>query len=77
MSTKKSQYHMEYAFLRIEAIVIEESDLYKKKKHSEQRISTLRGIALDSSHQDENRDISIFLNRKFVSNEIDENEEHH
>jgi hypothetical protein len=44
------------------------------QKHSEQRISTFRGIMIDWSDDDENADDSIRVNRESDSNEIDESE---
>jgi hypothetical protein len=45
----------------------------ENEKHDEQRISTLRGITIDRSEEDENADDSIRVNTEFDSNEIDEN----
>jgi hypothetical protein len=44
------------------------------EKHSEQRISTFRGIMIDSSDDDENADDSIRVNRESDSNEIDKSD---
>jgi hypothetical protein len=55
---------------------IDESDSHLRK-HDEQRISTLRGILIDSSEDPEdpeNADDSIRFNLEFDSNEIDESE---
>jgi hypothetical protein len=52
---------------------IDESDSHHEK-HSEQRISTLRGITIDSSDDMENALDSIRINREFDSNEIDESD---
>jgi hypothetical protein len=52
---------------------IDESDL-QLKKHSEQRISTLDGIKIDSSDDAENADDSIRVNPEFDSNEMDESD---
>jgi hypothetical protein len=53
--------------------VIDESDS-QDEKHFDPRISTLRGIKIDSSDEDENADDSIRINREFDSNKIDEND---
>jgi hypothetical protein len=55
--------------------MIDESDL-QSKKHSEPRISTLRGIKTDSSVECANASNSIRLNREFDSNVIDESDLH-
>jgi hypothetical protein len=44
------------------------------EKHSEQRISTLDGITIDWSDDDENTNDSIRVNREFASNKIDESD---
>jgi hypothetical protein len=46
------------------------------EKHDEQRISTLRGITIDSSDDDKNANDSIRFNLEFDSNETDESLEH-
>jgi hypothetical protein len=46
---------------------IDES-LRQSEKHDEQRISTLRGISIDSSEEDENAFDSICFNLEFDSN---------
>jgi hypothetical protein len=51
--------------------VIDASDLQQKKQH-EPRISTLLGIKIDSSDEDENASDSIRVKREFDSNVIDE-----
>jgi hypothetical protein len=43
-------------------------------KHDDPRISTFRGISIDSSDKLENADDSIRINREFDSNEIDESD---
>jgi hypothetical protein len=48
----------------------------QSKKHDEPRISTLRGILIDSSDEDENASDSIRVNREFDSNEIDVSDLH-
>jgi hypothetical protein len=48
----------------------DESDV-QYEKHDEQRISTLRGIKIDSSDEPENAHDSIRVNREFDSNEIE------
>jgi hypothetical protein len=53
--------------------VIDESAL-QCEKQDEKRISTFRGIMIDSSDDDENDDDSIRFNCEFDSNVIDENE---
>jgi hypothetical protein len=45
-------------------------------KHSEQKISTLRGIFIVSMDELEKTENSICVNREFDSNEIDESERH-
>jgi hypothetical protein len=52
---------------------IDESDLHDEK-HDEQRISTLDGIIIDLSDENENADDSIRVNRELDSNEIDESD---
>jgi hypothetical protein len=42
-----------------------------REKHDDPSNSTLRGIGLDASDEDENADDSIRINREFDSNEID------
>jgi hypothetical protein len=46
------------------------SDVHSEK-HDDPRISTLHGITIDSSDEDENAEDSIRTNREFDSNEID------
>jgi hypothetical protein len=46
------------------------SDLHEKK-HPEQRISTLSGITIDASEENENALDSIRINCEFDSNETD------
>jgi hypothetical protein len=53
--------------------VIDESDL-QREKHSDPRISTLRGIKIDRSDEQENAPDSIRVKREFDSNVIDESE---
>jgi hypothetical protein len=53
--------------------MIDESETHKKK-HIESRISTLRGIMIDSSDENENANDSIRFNREFDSKVIDESE---
>jgi hypothetical protein len=43
----------------------------QNKKHDDPRISTCRGIEIDSRNDDENADDSIRFNREFDSNVID------
>jgi hypothetical protein len=54
---------------------IDESDSHHEK-HDEPRISTPRGITIDSSDEYANTLESIRVNREFDSNEIDESELH-
>jgi hypothetical protein len=42
-----------------------------QEKHDDPRISTLLGITIDSSDENENAEDSIRVNRDFDSNEID------
>jgi hypothetical protein len=44
------------------------------EKYDDPRISTLHGISIDSSDDDENADDSIRFNPEFDSNEIDESD---
>jgi hypothetical protein len=44
------------------------------EKHLEQRMSTLDGIIIDLSDDDENADDSIRVNHELDSNEIDESD---
>jgi hypothetical protein len=53
--------------------VIDESDS-QDEKHSDPRISTFRGIKIDSSDESENAYDSIRVNREFDSNVIDESD---
>jgi hypothetical protein len=53
--------------------MIDESDSQSEKQF-ESRISTLLGITIDSSDEDENASDSIRVNREFDSNEIDESD---
>jgi hypothetical protein len=53
--------------------VIDDSDL-QLEKHDEQRISTLRGITIDRSDEDENANDSIRVNLESDSNVINESE---
>jgi hypothetical protein len=46
------------------------------EKHDEQRISTLRGITIDSSEERAKADDSIRFNPEFDSNESDESDSH-
>jgi hypothetical protein len=50
--------------------VIDESDL-QYEKHFDSRISTFRGIKIDSSDENENTSDSIRVKREFDSNTID------
>jgi hypothetical protein len=52
---------------------IDESDL-QFEKHDEQRMSTFRGIVIDSRPEYENASDSICLSRESFSNEIDESD---
>jgi hypothetical protein len=54
---------------------IDESDSHRSK-HDDPKISTFRGISIDSSDDDENADDSIRVKREFDSNEIDESDLH-
>jgi hypothetical protein len=47
------------------------------KKKDDPRISTLHGITIDWSDENENANDSIRVNREFDSNEIDESDWHH
>jgi hypothetical protein len=51
--------------------------IYTTQKPDEQRISTLDGITIDSSDEDENADDSIRVNRDLDSNEMDESDLQH
>jgi hypothetical protein len=51
------------------------SDLHPEK-HDDPTISTLLGITIDSSDEDENALDSIRVNRELDSNEIDESDLH-
>jgi hypothetical protein len=53
--------------------VSDESDLHHEK-HSDPRISTVLGINIDSSDEDENASDSIRIKREFDSNMIDESD---
>jgi hypothetical protein len=53
--------------------VIDESDS-QYEKHLDPRISTLRGIKIDSSDEYENADDSIRVNCEFDSNVTDESD---
>jgi hypothetical protein len=53
--------------------VIDESELHKKKQHFP-RISTLLGITIDRSDEDENAPDSIRVKRELDSNVIDESD---
>jgi hypothetical protein len=55
--------------------VIDESDS-QFEKHVEHRISTLLGMNIDSSDEDENADDSIRVKCEFDSNVTDESELH-
>jgi hypothetical protein len=50
---------------------IDEREL-QYEKHDDPRMSTFRGISIDSSNKDENIFESIRVSREFDSNEIDE-----
>jgi hypothetical protein len=52
---------------------MEESDV-QPEKHNEQRISTFRGITIDSSDDDEKAFDSIRVNLELDSNVIDESD---
>jgi hypothetical protein len=52
---------------------IEESELHLEK-HDDPRISTFRGISIDSSDENENARGSILVNRELDSNEADESD---
>jgi hypothetical protein len=52
---------------------MDESDS-QDAKHDDPRISTFRGISIDSSDESENASDSIRINREFVSNEMDESD---
>jgi hypothetical protein len=54
---------------------MDESDS-QSEKHFDPTISTLRGIKIDSSDEDENANDSIRIKREFDSNVIDESELH-
>jgi hypothetical protein len=54
---------------------IDESDLHPQK-HDDPRISTFRGISIESSDENEKASESIRINREFDSNEIDESDSH-
>jgi hypothetical protein len=54
---------------------IDESDL-QFLKHSDPRISTFRGISIDSSDEHEKANNSIRVNREFDSNESSESDLH-
>jgi hypothetical protein len=56
--------------------VIDESDS-QHEKHFEQRISTLLGITIDLSDEDENTSDSIRVKCEFDSNVIDESDSQH
>jgi hypothetical protein len=51
----------------------DKSDL-QHEKHPDPRISTLFGIKIDSSDEDENTSDSIRVNREFDSNVTDKND---
>jgi hypothetical protein len=55
-----------------------EIDVSKSQKatHDNPRISTLHGIIIDSSDEDENAFDSIRISREFDSNEMDESDSH-
>jgi hypothetical protein len=53
---------------------MDESDL-QSEKHPEQRISTLRGISMDGSDEDEKADDSMILSRESDSNNNDDRDE--
>jgi hypothetical protein len=55
--------------------VIDESDS-QYEKHFDPRISTVRGITIDSSDDHKNASDSIRVKREFDSNLIDESDSH-
>jgi hypothetical protein len=56
-------------------VAFDQSDL-PDEKHFEHRISSVKGIIIDRSADDENADDSIRVDRAFSSNETDERKLH-